>query len=582
MSSGRLGDLLVARGVISAEQLRQAVELRKQNKDQTRLSAALVQLGHVNENVLVTFLSQQYGIPAISLEDVDVSEEVTKLVPVNLCEKHGLVPLAIEGNHLNVAISDPTNVAAVDDLRFLCNMEVNVYLATETAIRSLVNKAYGKEEGPNDARIEVDEFNPDEESSDKSQLIEINGGDKKSAHEVDANVQINDKPVIRLINKLFVESIRRKASDIHIEPYENFMRIRFRINGSLLEVMRLPATMKASTPARIKVMAQLDISEKRLPQDGRLQVKIKDRKIDIRVSILPTIFGEKVVMRILDQGSTTPDIKSIGFEEDQYKFFSKACAQPYGMLLVTGPTGSGKSTTLYAALSSVNGIDVNISTVEDPVEYNMAGVNQTQAKESIGLSFAAALRSLLRQDPDVVMVGEIRDTETAEIAIKASLTGHMVFSTLHTNDAPSTISRLQHMGIEPFLITASVILVQAQRLIRVICDKCKEPDPRVTRENLIEAEVPAHWLETIQAMYGKGCDKCGGTGYKGRRGIFEVMPMSEKLRGLIIKGANADVLKKAAIEDGMLTLRQHALIKLYRGETSLEEVLNNSRPDGDL
>ncbi len=582
MSSGRLGDLLVARGVISADQLKQAVELRKQNKDQTRLSATLVQLGHVNENVLVTFLSQQYGISAISLEEVEVSEEVTKLVPVNLCEKHGLVPLAIEGNHLNVAISDPTNVAAVDDLRFLCNMEVNVYLATETAIRSLINKAYGKEDAPSDSPIAVDEFNPDAEDEEKSQMIEVNSGDKKSAHEVDANAQINDKPVIRLINKLFVEAIRRKASDIHIEPYENFMRIRFRINGSLLEVMRLPATMKANTPARIKVMAQLDISEKRLPQDGRLQVKTKDRKIDIRVSILPTIFGEKVVMRILDQGNTTPDIKGIGFEEDQYKYFSKACSQPYGMLLVTGPTGSGKSTTLYAALSSVNGIDVNISTVEDPVEYNMAGVNQTQAKESIGLSFAAALRSLLRQDPDVVMVGEIRDTETAEIAIKASLTGHMVFSTLHTNDAPSTISRLQHMGIEPFLITASVILVQAQRLIRVICDKCKEPDPRVTRENLVEAEVPAHWLDTIQAMYGKGCDKCGGTGYKGRRGIFEVMPMSEKLRGLIIKGANADVLKKAAIEDGMLTLRQHALIKLYRGETSLEEVLNNSRPDGDL
>ncbi|MBY0371439.1 type IV-A pilus assembly ATPase PilB [bacterium] len=577
MSAGRLGDLLVARGLITANQLKDAVELRKQN--QTRLSAALIQLGHVNENVLVTFLSQQYGIPAVSLDEMEVDEEVTKLVPVNLCEKHCLVPIEVEGNHLNIAISDPTNVAAVDDLRFLCNMEVNVFLATESAIKGLTQRMYqSAAEGPSDAPISIDDFNNDED--EKTGLIEVNSGDKKDAHEVDQT--LSDKPVIRLINKLFVEAIRRKASDIHVEPYENYLRVRFRVNGSLLEVMRLPAQMKAATPARIKVMAQLDISEKRLPQDGRLQVKTKDKKIDIRVSVLPTIFGEKVVMRILDQGNVAPDIKGIGFEEEQARAFIKACQQPYGMLLVTGPTGSGKSTTLYAALSAVNGQDVNISTVEDPVEYNMGGVNQTQARENIGLTFATALRSLLRQDPDIVMVGEIRDTETAEIAIKASLTGHMVFSTLHTNDAPSTISRLVHMGIEPFLITASVILVQAQRLIRVNCEKCKEPDPRPTRENLIEAEVPEHWLETLQPMRGKGCEKCGGTGFTGRRGIFEVMPMSERLRTLIIKGANADDLKKAAIEDGMLTLRQHALIKFYRGETTLEEVLNNSRPDGDL
>lgn len=579
MSAGRLGDLLVARGMISADQLKEAMDLRKQS--QARLSAALVQLGHVNESVLVTFLSQQYGISAISLDDVEVSSEVTKLVPLNLCEKHGIVPLGIEGNHLNVAVADPTNVAAVDDLRFLCNMEVSVYLATESAIKGLIAKAYGLAGGDSDAPIAMDDFES-EDADAKTSMIEIGVAEKKAAHEVDASAGISDKPIIRLINKLFVEAIKRKVSDIHIEPFETFMRVRFRVNGSLQEVMRLPVQMKSATPARIKVMAQLDISEKRLPQDGRLQVKTKDKKIDVRVSILPTIFGEKVVMRILDQGNTSPDIKGIGFEEDQFKFFTKACHQPYGMLLVTGPTGSGKSTTLYAALSEVNGNDVNISTVEDPVEYNMAGVNQTQAKESIGLSFAAALRSLLRQDPDIVMVGEIRDTETAEIAIKASLTGHMVFSTLHTNDAPSTISRLIHMGIEPFLITASVILVQAQRLIRVICDNCKEPDTRVTKTELLEAETPETWIDTLQPMRGKGCTKCGGTGFKGRRGIFEVMPMSEKLRSLIIKGANGDELKKAAIEEGMLTLRQHALMKLYRGETTLEEVLNNSRPDGDL
>ncbi len=580
MSSGRLGELLVSRGMITADQLKQALEERKTGGAQARLPSILVKLGHVNENVLSTFLSQQYGISLISLDDVVIPDDVLSMVPQSLCEKHTLIPLSIENGALNIAISDPTNVAAVDDLRFLCNMEVNVFLATESAIREMLPRAYGKNDAAANAPIAAEEFSPndDEESSD---FVEV-GGKKKTGFEVDEKVSANDKPVIRLINKLFVEAIRRKASDIHVEPYENHLRVRFRINGSLLEVMRLPPQMTAATPARIKVMAQLDISEKRLPQDGRIQVKTKDKKIDIRVSVLPTIFGEKVVMRILDQGTITPDLKTIGFEEDQYKYFSKACQQPYGMVLVTGPTGSGKSTTLYAALTSVNGVDVNISTVEDPVEYNMAGVNQTQAKESIGLSFAAALRSLLRQDPDIVMVGEIRDTETAEIAIKAALTGHLVFSTLHTNDAPSTISRLQHMGIEPFLITASVVLIQAQRLIRVVCEKCKEPDTRITRENLIEAEVPENWLDSIVPMRGKGCDKCGGTGFSGRRGIFEVMPMSEKLRSLIIKGANADVLKKAAIEEGMITLRQHALMKLYRGETTLEEVLNNSRPDGDL
>jgi len=347
-------------------------------------------------------------------------------------------------------------------------------------------------------------------------------------------------------------------------------------------VMRLPPQLKSPLPARVKVMAQLDISEKRLPQDGRIQVKTKDKRIDIRVSILPTMFGEKVVMRLLDQGNTTPDLRAVGFEEEQLKLFKKAASQPYGMILVTGPTGSGKSTTLYAALSELNGPDVNISTVEDPVEYNMAGINQVQMKESIGLNFAAALRSLLRQDPDILMIGEIRDHETAEIAVKSALTGHLVFSTLHTNDAPSTVTRLLHMGLEPFLITAALTLVQAQRLVRSVCQNCIEPDPRVTPEMLVEAEVPEHWLSSIKAMRGGGCDKCGQTGYKGRKGIFEVMYLTERLRDLIVKGANADQLKVQALEDGMLTLRQSGLLKLYRGETTLEEVLNNSRPDGDF
>jgi len=326
----------------------------------------------------------------------------------------------------------------------------------------------------------------------------------------------------------------------------------------------------------------MNISEKRLPQDGRIQVRARDRKIDIRVSVLPTVLGEKVVMRLLDQGTSAPDMVGIGFEEEQLKKFRLAAGQPYGMVLVTGPTGSGKSTTLFAALSELNAADVNISTVEDPVEYRMLGINQTQMRENIGFTFAAALRSLLRQDPDIIMVGEIRDQETAEIAVKAALTGHMVFSTLHTNDAPSTITRLLHMGIEPFLITAALTLVQAQRLIRVNCEHCSEPDPEATPEQLLGAEMPENWLLSFTPVKGKGCERCAKTGYKGRRGIFEVMYMTEKLRALVVKASSSDEVKRVAIEEGMMTLRQHGLMKLYRGETSLEEVLNNSRPDGEI
>ena len=578
MSAGKLGELLVSQGIINNDQLKAAVELRTKNK--SRLGTALIQLGHINEKVLATFLSKQYGITAISLDDVKVSPDLTKLIPRSLCDRHCLVPLTIEGNRLSIAVVDPTNVSAVDDVRFLCNMDVNVFIATESAIRGVIDRAYG-----DNAQSDLEKITREGSDDGATNAVEIGadgGQNNASAQDIESG-QSGEKPVIKLINKLFVEAIRRKVSDIHIEPFETFSRVRFRIDGTLHEVMRTPPQMKNALPARLKVMAQLDISEKRLPQDGRISVKTKTKKLDVRVSTLPTIFGEKVVMRLLAQGDTSPDLGKMGFEEEQIKAFRKAAVQPYGMVLVTGPTGSGKSTTLYAALSELNGADVNISTVEDPVEYNMAGINQVQMKDGIGLNFAAALRSLLRQDPDIIMVGEIRDGETAEIAIKAALTGHMVFSTLHTNDAPSTITRLLHMGVEPFLITAALTLVQAQRLIRVICPNCSKPDPKVTREELLAAEMPEHWLENgYQAMRGVGCDECGATGYKGRRGIYEVMSMTEKMREMVVKGANADLLRKAAIEDGMITLRQSGLIKLYRGETTLEEVLNNSRPDGDM
>ncbi|NBX68730.1 MAG: type IV-A pilus assembly ATPase PilB [Proteobacteria bacterium] len=570
----KLGELLLKQGLIKQEQLETALEHQDQHK--TRIGNSLVTLGHINEKVLATFLSKQFGIPAISLDGVNVTPEVAKLIPRALCEKNHIVPLSVEGNKLAVAIADPSNVHVADDIRFIANLEPQLYIATEGAITKLISKAYdaisSSLQEQLDSMVDVDQ--------DRTQ-----GGNtspkESSTVAVDSDNSA-DKPVIRLINKLFVEAIRKKCSDIHIEPFESFSRVRFRIDGSLYEVMRLPPQFKASTPARIKVMSELDISEKRLPQDGRIQVKTKTSKLDIRVSILPTMFGEKVVMRLLDQGNKTPDLTKNGFEESQLATFRKAASQPYGMVLVTGPTGSGKSTTLYGILSELNTPDINISTVEDPVEYNMAGVNQTQMKEAIGMNFAAALRSLLRQDPDLIMVGEIRDHETAEIAIKASLTGHMVFSTLHTNDAPGTISRLLHMGLEPFLITAALTLVEAQRLIRVNCSHCSEPDDRVSENDLIMAEVPQDWMGKFTPMRGKGCDECGGTGYAGRRGIYEVMPMSETLRNLIIKGANTDTLKEAAISEGLITLRRSALLKLFRGETTLEEVLNNSRPDGDL
>ncbi len=573
MMANKLLELLVSENIISKDQLDSTISAIENSN--MSITSALVKLGHVNEKVLITFLSKYYGLEAVSLDDFSVPPELIKLIPGSLCEKHCFVPISQDEENISIAISDPTNVAAIDDIRFLTNKNIIVYLAPESQISSIINYTYTNKS----SKIEInDSFG---EESEKTGQIEVTKLEEQS-HELESNISGSERPVINLINTIFREAIKRKSSDIHIEPYEQYSRVRFRIDGSLHEVMRLPPQLKLAAPARIKVMAQLDISEKRLPQDGRIMLRVKNKKIDVRVSTLPTIFGEKVVLRLLDQGEQNLDLRSLGFEESQYKLFKKATSQPYGMILVTGPTGSGKSTTLYSALSELNSPEVNISTVEDPVEYHMLGVNQVHVKENIGLTFSSTLRSLLRQDPDVIMVGEIRDQETAEIAIKAALTGHLVFSTLHTNDAPSTITRLVHMGIEPFLLTASILLIQAQRLVRIICPKCKEPDTSATEELLINAEVPEKWLKTIKPMKGRGCEFCSRTGYMGRKGIFEVLYLTEKIRSMIVKGANSDDLKRAAMEEGMMTLRQSALIKLFRQETTLEEVLNNSRPDKDI
>lgn len=559
---------------MTADQVKQAAE--RSGEGGSKVISSLVKLGHINEKVLATFLSKEFGVPAISLDEVKLTPEITRMVPCSLCEKHVLIPLSIDEKTICIALADPTNLAAIDDIAFLTNLNVDVYIATESAIRSLIDRFYTNRSGA----IDTASFSQEHEKEEVTSFVEI-------ARSEAAEVKIEsdaagDKPVIRMINKILVEAARRKASDIHIEPYDSFSRVRFRIDGTLHEVMKLPANLKIATPARIKVMAKMDISEKRLPQDGRIPLRTKTKRFDVRVSSLPTMFGEKIVMRLLDQGDSAPDLHKLGFEPEQFTLFRKAALQPYGMLLVTGPTGSGKSTTLYAALAEVNGPGVNISTVEDPVEYNMVGINQVQMKDSIGLNFASALRSLLRQDPDILMIGEIRDHETAEIAIKAALTGHLVFSTLHTNDAPSTITRLLHMGVEPFLITASLNLVQAQRLVRVNCKRCAQPDTSVTKEMLREAEVPASEIDKCVPLKGIGCEDCGNTGYSGRQGIFEVMYLTESMRAMIVKGTNSDDLKREAIRQGMSTLRQSAVKKLIRGETTFEEVLNNSRPDGEM
>jgi len=571
MNGAKLGNLLVSKGLISQEQLKSAASHQKESN--LRLGESLINLGHVNENVLASFYSTQFGLTAVSLKEEFVPPEILRMVPKALCQKYNLLPLGVEGTKLKVAFSDPTQVSAIDDVRFISNMEVVMVIAPESQIREAIERLY---KSAVSVLGKAQDYKT-ENSENTSAGTEI----KTQAEQIDQQSP-DSKPIIKLINNIFLEAVRRKVSDIHIEPFENICRVRFRIDGSLHEMMQLPANFRLPVPARIKVMANLDIAEKRLPQDGRIQLRTKEKMVDVRVSLVPTIHGEKVVMRLLDQGGAPPEMEQVGMEPEQIALFKKAAEQPYGMILVTGPTGSGKTTTLYAALSSLNTEDVNLSTAEDPVEYTLLGINQVHVKESIGMTFAGALRSFLRQDPDIIMVGEIRDQETAEIAVKAALTGHLVFSTLHTNDAPSTISRLRHMGLEPFLITAAVTLVQAQRLVRVLCPHCKEPDNSIPHETLLESEMPEELIETATIMKAKGCDKCGGTGYKGRKGIFEVLFLDEQLRNLIVNGANADELKKVAMSKGMRTLRQSALMKLARGETTLTEVLNNSRPDGDL
>ncbi len=563
--SGRLGELLVRENLITLAQLQKAQEEAKRTGQ--RIGATLIRTGAIDESKLTEFLSKQYSIPSINLAEFEIEEEVIKLVPRETCEKHLLIPVNRAGSSLIVAMADPSNIPAIDDVKFLTGYNVDGVLASESAIREAIERHYGPSISYEDVMEGFDESQIDFE------VIEDEG------NIVDLEKAADEAPVVRLVNLILVDAIKKGASDIHVEPYEKSFRVRYRIDGVLYEVMHPPVKLKNAIISRLKIMAQLDIAVRRLPQDGRIKLKLgKGKEMDFRVSVCPTLFGEKVVLRLLDKSNLQLDMTKLGFEPQQLEWFLEAIERPFGMCLVTGPTGSGKTTTLYSALSRLNQTTDNISTAEDPVEFNFAGINQVHVQEDIGLTFAAALRTFLRQDPDVIMVGEIRDFETAEIAVKAALTGHMVLSTLHTNDAPSTISRLLNMGIEPFLVTASVNLILAQRLARRLCQECKKPAD-VTEETLLEIGVPPEEVGTFTVYEPNGCNVCNDRGYKGRVAVYEVMPFWDALKELVIQGASTAELKAEAMRLGMRTLRMSAIGKLKEGITSIEEVVSNTAPD---
>ena len=596
--SAKLGEILVRENLISPQCLREALDHQREHGG--RLGFNLVKLGFVSDDMITAVLSRHYGIPSVNLELFSIEPSVLRLIPQEVAQKHSVLPLSRVGATLTLAMVDPTNVFALDDVKFMTGLNVEPVVVAEGSVQLAIAKYYGSsreielssvgDDSPDKAArngnghgggitkddlVSLDSIDFDTEQTEDVEVLEDN-------EEIDLTAlsrMSEDAPVVRLVNVLLVDSLRRGASDIHVEPYEKELRIRFRIDGVLYDVMHPPLKMRDALISRMKIMSKLDISEKRLPQDGRIKIKVKvdsrSRELDFRVSTLPTLFGEKVVLRLLDKQNLMLDMTKLGFESESLTKFQRNISKPYGMVLVTGPTGSGKTNTLYSALQSLNTVDTNIMTAEDPVEFNLMGINQVQMKEQIGLNYAAALRSFLRQDPNIILVGEIRDFETAEIAIKAALTGHLVLSTLHTNDAPSTISRLMNMGIEPFLVATSVNLIQAQRLIRRICKDCKQDHP-TPPEALIEVGFSSEEAKTIKTYKGKGCATCNNTGYKGRIGLYEVMEITDELRELILIGASALELRKKAIDDGMISLRESGLFKIREGVTTLEEVVRET------
>jgi type IV pilus assembly protein PilB len=562
-AADRIGDLLVRDGLITRDQLTKALEDARSNG--TRIGLSLVKLGFIAEQDLALVLARQHRVPAVDLEKVKLDPRILKLIPSEIAVKHQVLPLRRVGRTLTVAMTNPADLGVIDDLKFITRFEIEPVIAGELTLGRIVEREY------NSADDRINDL-LDQLSQDDIEIVE----DHEEEVSVSAlQAQVEEAPVVKLINGILTDAVQRGASDIHFECYEKEIRVRYRIDGVLQEIMKPPLKMKAALISRFKILSDLNIAERRLPQDGRLKLRIGKRVIDFRVSTLPTLFGEKIVLRILDKSNLTLDLEKFGMEPLAEKEFMKAIMNPYGMVLVTGPTGSGKTTTLYSALSKINTIDTNIMTAEDPVEFNLYGINQVLVRTEIGMTFAAALKAFLRQDPNIIMLGEIRDYETGSIAIKAALTGHLVLSTLHTNDAPSTITRMIDMGIEPFNVASAVNLITAQRLARRICSRCKEPF-EYPQEYLRAAGLTDEQTRDITFYKGKGCDACAGSGYKGRQGFYEVMPMSPTLRRMILQAASTAELREQAISEGMLTLRMDGLLKASRGITTLEEVIKET------
>ncbi len=568
--SVRLGELLTKASLISQDQLKEALRVQKETGG--KLGETLIKLGFVSEEDITECLSQQFGVPSINLAHFEIDSSVIKLIPADVARKYNILPVNKTGATITIAMADPTNVFAMDDIKFMTGYNVEPVVASELGIKASIDNYYGTA-----SSLELKKVMEDLQQSENADLEVLEDEEELDVAALAEGAE--EAPVVKLCNLILTDAIKRGASDIHIEPYEKEYRVRFRIDGTLYEIMNPPLKLRDSITSRMKILAKLDISEKRLPQDGRIKLKMKlndkNKELDFRVSVLPTLFGEKIVMRLLDKDQLRLDMTKLGFEPESLAKFEEAIFKPWGMVLVTGPTGSGKTNTLYSALSKVNSPEVNIMTAEDPVEFNLPGINQVQMKESIGLNFAATLRSFLRQDPNIILVGEIRDFETAEIAIKAALTGHLVLSTLHTNGAPSTINRLMIMGIEPFLVATSVQLIAAQRLARRICAACKE-EVDVQPQALLNIGFRKDEIGTFKVYKGRGCDKCNNTGYKGRVGLIEVMQIDDGMRDIILTGGTAIDIKKKAAEAGMISLRRSGLIKIKDGITTIEEVVRET------
>ncbi len=595
--SERLGELLIKRNFITPEQLKKAQDEQKQKGG--RLESNLVKLGYIKEDELLSFLSAQYRVPSVKISKIEINPNIVKLIPPSTSKKYFIIPINRVGPKLTLAMADPSNIIVIDEVKFMTGFNVEPVVASETEIVDAIKKYYGgggSVAGLGTTTFQAVDYSLDEDKSSESDfdlidsnLVDVDDFDKLVHGAVD-NIEVVENqtgdeteeiggPIIKIVNGVLIKAIKLGASDVHFEPYEKSFRVRYRVDGVMRREMTLPMQIKNAIVSRLKIMSKLDIAERRLPQDGRIKLRLgKNREMDFRVSTVPVLFGEKVVLRLLDKSSLQLDMVKLGFEESSLEDLKNALRKPVGMILVTGPTGSGKTTTLYSALSELNKESENITTAEDPVEYNFMGINQVQMHEEIGLTFASSLRAFLRQDPDIIMVGEIRDFETAQIAVQAALTGHLVLSTVHTNDAPGTVTRLIDMGIEPFLISSAIILILAQRLIRKICMECREPI-KVHPQLLIDLGVSPDEVKTFPVYKGKGCSICNNTGYKGRVGLYEVMAIKEEIKELILSRASTSEVKKEAMRLGMKTLRQSGIFKIRDGLTTIEEVLRSTMDD---